>query len=973
MAFWNKLESVTAESVKQKIEDSLKPDNKLSESEKKEIDDLYKKVSTEKWKKEVTDFIKSKFSGDTKTELLSLTNNVEIIKGDFNMETLAKNSKSDLFNKILKKESALVLYKIRFISPIIEKNKDLFVNGQDTIELIYWKKITDEIWLKSAMWMAWDKIVWFFWGIVGKISEIWDDSKSEDMDLSKMWDLVDKLWKIWDKPDEAWLKKLWGIMWKLKWYLDYMTKDYTSNLNILIELWKKSDKDWLQKLLDNPVVLDEVLKTGKYNKDWYNIDLENKKVSFNNNPDIKKSKDEFMKLAIKATNGNGSKLDWISKKTKQLAKTFEKFWLKSDDLRSFRDWLKDIPIIWDFLFALVSLFLWDKVLNLMDKNPWEKEFEISWKNLQTYIKDNKDKLPFIVWEEDFEDVKVAWKTESFLEKVKKANKQNFDNIEENKKQLDPKYKKLTKETSLIDNKDFWKNIFSEDEPSNSILKQLWQKAKTLKNKNLSIEEFFEELNKDLKINIEPVKKVLTETEKALKSIDDKEAQKLVSADRDLLLPEIEKLTAFPWVIKIKDSAWVEKELRLDFKDSKLLLNGKEFVLKNWDISDIKFDKTDITLKIKDLSWVESEKKVSKNEFAEMIAWLAVWTPVVGLEFVTLKEKNNFIKDSKNKAEKEAIDKKNAALKAEQTKINLEIKQLTIDLKPDSELNQKVLKLKWEVDNIKNKIKDKEQELEKNKKEIIGLNANIDLLKKQNTTADNDDTVLWWFKEKISSIKEWNNEKIIWLQTKKTEKDNQISNLNRDISDLNTNLKTKKIEYKNQNTILEAKKLSLTKKQKRLIEIKTELWASDKELKALQDKMNAEKKAREAEEKAEIERIEQEKKKAEELRKKVELEKSKKSFKELLESPKETKDLELTLSDNTKITFDKSDNTINFWWEKFGIKNPTNMNKLLIKAFSFESIYKLNKEDFITVLNELKINKKSILKIWDEEISFIKIS
>jgi len=44
------------------------------------------------------------------------------------METLAKNSKSELFNKILKKESALLLYKTGFILPIIKDNKDLFVN-----------------------------------------------------------------------------------------------------------------------------------------------------------------------------------------------------------------------------------------------------------------------------------------------------------------------------------------------------------------------------------------------------------------------------------------------------------------------------------------------------------------------------------------------------------------------------------------------------------------------------------------------------------------------------------------------------------------------------------------------------------------------------------------------------------------------------------------------------------------------------
>jgi hypothetical protein len=45
-----------------------------------------------------------------------------------------------------------------------------------------------------------------------------------------------------------------------------MTKDYTINLNKLIKLGKK-DNIGLQKLLNNPIVLSEVLETGKYNKD----------------------------------------------------------------------------------------------------------------------------------------------------------------------------------------------------------------------------------------------------------------------------------------------------------------------------------------------------------------------------------------------------------------------------------------------------------------------------------------------------------------------------------------------------------------------------------------------------------------------------------------------------------------------------------------------------------------------------------
>ena len=194
----------TPESVKQKIDESLKPDNKLSKEEMNTIDTMYDSVSTEEWKTEVRNYVKSKLSGDTETKLLKLLDTVEVIKWDFNMDVLASKNDSKFFGIILDKKLYREWYSSFIIWPIINKNKDMFPNGHDTLDVVYWKKITDEVWLKSAWWMLKDKVTWFFSGIAWKISEAWEDASSDDMDLSKMWDIVTKLSKLWeDDPKKS--------------------------------------------------------------------------------------------------------------------------------------------------------------------------------------------------------------------------------------------------------------------------------------------------------------------------------------------------------------------------------------------------------------------------------------------------------------------------------------------------------------------------------------------------------------------------------------------------------------------------------------------------------------------------------------------------------------------------------------------------------------------------------------------------
>ena len=941
----------------------------------------------------------------TKKELLGLANNVEIIKWDFNMETLAEHSNSKFFNIILKREKfwkKVGLEWYRFIiweifSETLWENKQLLLANNDTLNLIYWKKITDEIWIKSAVWMGTDKITWFFWGLVWKVSKIWKDNESGEMDISKMWDVIKSISKLtgWDEElDSKWAKKLYWALIELKWYINYMTKDYTANLNTLIELWKDEDKVWLQKLLDNPVALDEVLKTWKYNKDWYNIDLENKKVSFNANPNLEKSKTDFMKIAVDATNWNWGKLDAIKNKVKEFAWALKNFWLDADELRSFRDWLKDIPLIWDFLFALASFFLWDNLLNLMEWNPWEKEYMTSGKNLKEYIKDNKEKLPFTPWDEDFEDTVVAWEVESFLWKVENANEENFNNIEANKKSIDPSYKKWTK-VSLIDNKDFWKNILSDTEPTDPILKQLWTKANTIKenDKNLSTEDFFKAMNKDLKIGVKD--KIIKPSSQQV-ALDKLNSTILLPTDKASLITGIEKITILPEDIKIIDSAWLEKVLKLDFKDSKLSLNGKEFVLKDWDISDITIDPTskEVILKIKDATWTtERTENLSKKQFAEMIAWLALWTMAFdwGFNFTTPKEKAITVEDAKNDADEKKIYDNKKTLQDEKLKLEWpdwkgwKIKKLKDSITIDSKLNKEIWSLLLNVEISKKDIIDNKWKINKFKKEKNDNLVEIRSLQ----SKDKENREWFWLKQIVDFWPGDDNKRITTiknLRSRNTLIDEKIISLNLISPTLDTKLKTNKTKYSLKIWELKKEEIELKKSTDRIVEIERQLWATDDEAAILKARIEVQNTQREEDRIAEETRIANEKIEREGLVKAAVEAKEKnkkmasenKVFVELLKEPKEKNATKLLLSDWTEIIFDKKDNTLNFWWKKFGVENLEEKWKEVLEAFSFNMIYLFPryKNDFIKVLSELKTDWRATLTIGEgddkKEINFKKV-
>lgn len=485
----NNWELIPATKVIWEIDKSIELDWVLTKEENENIQSMYDKVDTPEWKKQVRDYIKSGYLKISENSRKLLIEEIEL-KSNYSMEYLKENSNSEFYNIVLNNDVALKSYKEGFIWSIIEENKELFSN-HNTLDLVYWNKITKELWLKSTANFAADKVWWIFTEIIKKT---WNQ---ETFDISKMWDVLSDLWKMGDdfkNLTEKQSEKLLTIMEKIKWYLDFLTKWYTGNLNKLISIWSKNN-EWLKKLLDNPVALDTVLETWKYKKDGYDIDLNTGKANFAENPDLIKSKKEFLDIVLKSTNESWKSLENLKNKWEEIINVFNKLWLKADTLRDFKETLKNIPIFWEFLSAIMWFFVSDWLLNMMDWTIWDKEFSIPWKGLQEFLtnKDNKENIPFKLEDNSFKNISNVGSIQWFLWKVDNLDRKNFENICAN----DKKDKTTEKRNELIKDKEIWNKIFSDKELINEpILEQIRLEVQEIKknNKDLNIKDFFKKLS-----------------------------------------------------------------------------------------------------------------------------------------------------------------------------------------------------------------------------------------------------------------------------------------------------------------------------------------------------------------------------------------------------------------------------------------------------------------------------------------------
>lgn len=962
MTAW--LSKTPAQQVIEKIIES-EPIVEFTEQEKKVINELYSKVITEEWKKEVKNYIDSKFSWNTKNKLSNLLSNVESNINDYWMDALSKKSNSKFFNIILSNNMALEWYKELIIWKKIENNKDLFPNWHETLNLVYWKKITDEIWLKSAGTFAMDKVWWLFEWILWKMTNLGNSNLKEWIDLTEMWNLVDELWSIWDKKEENFTEKQLWIFWKLIWYIDSITKWYTDNLNKLIILWKK-DKDWLKKILDNPTVLNEVLETWKTNKDWYNIDLDNKKLSFAWNIDLDKSKNDFMKTLIESTNKSWKTLDNLKENVKGLSNILKKMWLDSNELRWFRDWLKDIPLIWEFLFSLIWFFLSDWMLKLMDGNPWEKDYETSGKNLQTFIKwDNDKKTPFLLDDKMFENEDNTKLIEWFLKVVDTSDENNFKNIEINKKNQDTDKYKESKRTLLINDSKFWETIFSDKESSDPILEQIRKESQKIKkdNKNISSKDYFEKISK-IKIELTQVIKPLTENELKLQEIKLKENKIIIETDKSDLSVKIENIDKLPSNIVLDN----KKELNIDFKDNKILLDNKEFSLKDGDILGIRFEQENIILKVKEGSWSEVEKKLTKKNFAIILAWLAVWETITNniLNFVTSKEKEAFIVKEGQIKENEKIASERTSLEAEKSTLESEIsllktsiKNIDLEIKDfDTKLlsfESNILNKKWNLATLLKTKDDNDLKITKENDNIIILNDKLE---------DISAWKIWeWWEDRLEKVKL--ERSIRDLKRANDKIDKQVLALNKEIDIINKQIDDLYLQKTVKDNELNTKNKELITKNDRFVEIWTKLWINTKKAEVLNIQIKQQEVVVEKNRSIEEARKKLEDENKNRLENIVNIEKNKKSFSELLENPKKIDELKLTLDDWVEIIFDKVDKKLIFLWETFGIKETLsyrwvkNTIDKKFEQFSFIEIFKdkKNKIDFIKTLDDLK-NKKT---------------
>lgn len=326
--------------------------------------------------------------------------------------------------------------------------------------------------------------------VINVLFESIHDNLWEDFFSSNLWlELKDLFFTINNEKD---LDKLDNT---LKSFLRNKLELYLNRLNnlfVLAETESLLESDWFKSLLNNPIALSEILKTWKFASEWYEIDL-------NNNPwniviwtfnDIAKDKKLFIDNTTNIINNFWESID--SKMPESIFKALDFLGLDTKDkVEEIINTLKEFsPILGSIIGAFLKSLLWltnKSSIELKDiKNKDIKKWIENLKKLQD--KENKD-LPYIPSNINDKDV---LNLDIFLTKILKVE------LEEN-------WWKATS-NSIISNKDFWKNIYSNTpitEDDSSLIERIRREVQKVipKWEKIKQEDFFKLLTK-IDINTE---------------------------------------------------------------------------------------------------------------------------------------------------------------------------------------------------------------------------------------------------------------------------------------------------------------------------------------------------------------------------------------------------------------------------------------------------------------------------------------
>lgn len=466
----------------------------FNKKEKIAISQMMKDLSKDDLGK-VRTYIQDEVNKWSKADLLSLTEKVESLNNlPYGFEWIIEWSESEFFTEMFDSEprkKAITLW----LNNLIIKNIPseilswLWKSQSETIQLLIWNKVVSKIWFMSGssymMKKGLEKMTGFVDSSVS-VAKKWSEmAKSEDFDITKLWETFDKIQAIFESDDKDKEKKWNKLLWEVTKYFTHLTKDYFSNLNQVFSIAKENNidqnPDYLQ-LLDNPMIMNEVLEKWEYKNNGIEINLDKKIISgLEKNTTSETDKKTFMKEVVQNTNDTWLRIDSLKDKVDKVAGLFVKFWFDSSELKKFQNDLKEIPLVWELLSFILWFFLWDKIFNAIDKIHDSQKYKAVVEKAQVYFSNDKVELPF--------------------EKTEKLEKKDGSNVEKFLKsveafELEQAWDtKIEKSVIFADN--FWEIVFSKERSIDPIYKEIQDKINVISQNDdtISQEDYFVALSK----------------------------------------------------------------------------------------------------------------------------------------------------------------------------------------------------------------------------------------------------------------------------------------------------------------------------------------------------------------------------------------------------------------------------------------------------------------------------------------------
>lgn len=401
---------------------------------------------------------------DAQDEINALKTSIETPEvAGYSLSHLAETIESKNAQTLVKVFDTVIVSDLETL--LWEQIKDINPVWQETIKIVLWSQVQSKMTLSgiisSSVWGITD-IAWSLWSVFWESNEQTSSSQLDSLIQAKV-DVLKQTPGITEtqvQDIEKSIKIISGILWK-----------EVQVLARIFEVTSELKPEEKNMIFEDPLVLQALMKDGKYSEQWFGINLETWEVKIWTLENTPANQAAFMQEVAKSSSGLWNKVE----KLKKIGDSFP-------FLKDFFMQFSDTPVIGIFIKAIFG-GMFDSMNGMIDvvdfqgklQNITDRAQRLSLEKLTWFF--NSYAHDETIWDSPLKKLASQGLSSNFIEQTSPF----FDTLKT--QDIDPT------------GKDFWKNILTGTVEKWSYEEQIFNKLKgTVESSSLDEAWFIEQLN-----------------------------------------------------------------------------------------------------------------------------------------------------------------------------------------------------------------------------------------------------------------------------------------------------------------------------------------------------------------------------------------------------------------------------------------------------------------------------------------------